>query len=238
MKGPFRELNGVLALVLRREWERDNLAFLGTTFGFRREDRCLTAAHCIDGIPARDLLIVDLDEPMEVIRVDEVAYHPTADVAVLITERRERPTHEFYCDTHGQFMPGEEFTAFGYPSELSGRTPDFPVGRLFRGHFQRFFMQETLYLNPRTQTPYRFVAGEMSMGAPRGLNGGVVFSREPQYALGIVTGNMETYTERRQVVDERTGDQHVHLVESHIINYGVALLLSRVIGFLDEYVPK
>jgi hypothetical protein len=83
MRGPQRELNDVLPIVLKSEWERDSLAFLGTLFAFRRGDRFLTAAHCIHPIPVHDLLVVDLDEPMETLTVEHVEFHPTADIAAL-----------------------------------------------------------------------------------------------------------------------------------------------------------
>jgi hypothetical protein len=224
-------MGGVLVLVGRQAWERDEIAFFGTTFGFRTPDRFLTAAHCVKGLAAGDLLIVDLDEPMERIAVEEIVLHPEADVAVLKTRAVDRPRHAYFFDTHDQFMPGESFTAVGYPSQLLGSTPDMPVGRIFRGHFQRFFR----FTSPFDD--YRYIAGEMSIGAPGGLSGGPVFGSQPEFALGLVTGNMEAFTERRLVADEEVGGQRYRQVDAHIINYGVVLLLSRVRPFLDEHAP-
>jgi hypothetical protein len=56
--------------------------------------------------------------------------------------------------------------------------------------------------------------------------------------IGLVTENLEAYTERRQSVAEQAEGTRFIRVESAIINYGVALLLDRVRDWLDIHAPR
>src|SRR5260370_42073183 len=55
----------------------------GTCTAFQRPDLALTAAHCIEGIDAKDLHVFFFSRGGEMRTVEEVTRHGTADLCVL-----------------------------------------------------------------------------------------------------------------------------------------------------------
>lgn len=103
-----------------------------------------------------------------------------SDVAFLVAERMDNDHDPFpltYQPPPDGLVDGGTFIGFGYPVE--GSDGAMPVGRLFRGHFQRYFG----YTPPGATEPY--FAGEMSIPAPAGFSGGpLAYESQPQ-SLGL-----------------------------------------------------
>lgn len=218
-------------LVISVRDHRDS--YEGTCFAFRQPHVVLTAAHCIPD-EASELWV---DFPVQQTRrmVVDIVQHPSVDVAIMVTSRRDDDDGMGYSagafwNCVGNVSLGEEFMAYGFPTEGPYHEADAPTPRLFVGHYQRFLRFD------RFRTSY--FAGEMSMPAPAGLSGGPVFRPgAPQMVTGLVTTNLETYS-LRDLIDEVDADGVRTRVESHqVIRYGLAAMLSEVEPWLDEHIP-
>jgi S1-C subfamily serine protease len=202
---------------------------LGTCFAFRHRTRFLTAAHCVGRLAAEEIGIV-LPNAISVgtYRVQSVARHPTADLAVLKVAEADLPS----IDTFGYFGAhalGQGFMAYGFPEDVFGDTPLRPTERVFRGFIQRFMAH-------KSYQGYEYDALEMSIGAPAGLSGGPVFTPDaPWLIIGLVTENLRSTTFLQAVQEIQAGGAVYRESLHETINYGVALRLESQAEFLDQH---
>src|SRR5438093_351475 len=182
----------VTGLVLLRQPGRDDVSVGGTCFAFRHRNVLLTAAHCVP--EGQDVFVwMNTPERRTPTRAD-VCLHPSADLAVLrVPALDEDETVANYVLNLG---PAEmrlygDFQSFGYPVEGPSdlrAVGQQPTARLFKGHFQRYFVHES------HTDGLKYWAGEMSIPAPAGLSGGpVCWPGDPPQLCGLVTTNLETY---------------------------------------------
>lgn len=207
----------------------------GTCFLFRHDTIALTAAHCIPqngvNLAAHFPLLGRTDS------VTEVRRHPNADIAVLFLGKQPdqyppRPEHAFW-DRVSNWHLGEDFIAYGYPSEGPSFTSENgPTPRLFKGYYQRFF-------HHNAPQGGQYLAGEMSIPAPGGLSGGPIFRPGAHTMLtGIVTANNDSYA-ITDSIEEVTDEGKIFRLESRrVITYGTALMLSGVTDWLRGEVPS
>jgi len=107
-----------------------------------------------------------------------------------------------YQRPDNELVDGGAFIGFGYPIE--GSESAEPVGRLFKGHFQRHFGYE-----PPDGTGSYF-AGELSIPAPAGFSGGpLAYVCPATAARGVVAANHDVWVtlDRFEAV-ERDGIVH------------------------------
>jgi len=216
---------------------KQGFSFAGSCFLFREDNVVLTAAHCV---PASiDTVIVHFPFARREMQVEEIHRHPTADVALLICEARYAyrsgngyPETAFW-DGVSNFTLGEQFSAFGYPSEgPTFNSEASPTPRFFTGHYQRFFDYES-------HDGFKYQAGELSIPAPGGLSGGPVFrSAAPQMITGLVTANAETYAITDSIDDVLSDGTKYRQESRRVLTYGVALMLSDHAQWLHSYVPN
>lgn len=57
--------------------------FVGSCFGFRRNNWLLTAAHCVRDTPVDSISVSSYGEQRRELPVEEVILHPKADIALL-----------------------------------------------------------------------------------------------------------------------------------------------------------
>jgi trypsin-like peptidase len=209
---------------------------LGGCFRFRHEHMVFTAKHCV---PTSEDLVTFFPRSRRAQRVTRVEGHPTADIALLVTEAQPsdsgsgHPTNAFW-DRVSNWRLGEEFMAFGYPVE--GPSPEAPAGtpiaRLFIGHYQRFFE----YSSPSRDN---YLVGEMSIPAPAGLSGSPLFrAGAPQMVTGMVTTNLESYAVTDSITEVRDGEKAYREEARKVIAYGLALILSNVSDWLRDVLPE
>lgn len=200
----------------------------GTCAALARRHMALTASHCLptdEGISAY-VILPGNGAPRPVLRTER---HPTADLAVLISAPRdEELDSQVFSDVDDTLEEGGDFRAFGYPVEGVGQ----PVGRLYKGHFQRYFG----YTDVRDR---EYFAGEMSIPAPAGLSGGPVSRRSaPNLLTAIVTTNVESYV-LLDAVEEVEKDGKTLRVESRrVVTYGIAAMLHGVRDWLKGIVSE
>jgi hypothetical protein len=159
-------------------------------------------------------------------RVQQVERHPSVDLAVLIAERLERDEEPFpllYQPPPEGLVDGGTFIGFGYPVEGSGGPT--PVGRLFRGHFQRYFG----YTAPGAKEAY--FAGEMSIPAPAGFSGGpLAYDIEPQKLVAIVTTNHDSWAVVDRIEEVEKDGTRYHEEVRRVVSYGIAAMFSQEIA--------
>jgi Trypsin-like peptidase domain len=208
-------------------------AFLGTCFRFRHERVALTAAHVV---PQTEDLVLVFPRSGRTQIVQNVARHPTADIAVLVTEAQSTDSEDGYPQTAfwdqvGNWGLGEEFMTYGYPSEGPTTEPDATHPRLFVGYYQRFF-QATMPGN------YRYLAGEMSVPALAGMSGSPLFRPgAPQMVTGMVTTSVESYTITDSVEEVTHDAERLRIEARKVISFGTALMLSDTTEWLHAVVP-
>jgi hypothetical protein len=124
----------------------------------------------------------------------------------------------------------QDYMTFGYPQGFNGLLAS-PTPRAFHGHIQRFFPY-TSHLG------YKYLAAELSAGAPRGLSGAAVFNARHQGRLyGVVVENVRTTTELETILEVQNGDKTHRELYHNLINYGVAVWLPSVQEWVDRVVP-
>lgn len=222
--------------MLFRKVEDNRLLYLGTCSLFRTPTVALTAAHCIDESWPAASLSVALPTADRSHNVSSIRRHWTKDIAILTLDEVniiESPItdHAFWSPVDNWAL-GEAFMAPGFPTEATGdRGSELPTMRLLTGNFQRFFMYQ-----PSSFAMY--VAGEMSVPAPSGLSGAPLLRPSaPQMLLGMVTTNYDSYTVQDQVEEIDRDGVPTRYESRRIVSYGIALMLSRVAGWLRFAIP-
>lgn len=230
------------AVALVYEGQQDGSEhFLGTCFAFRYKNRFLTAHHCV---AEKDVSRLSVFHPQDFVhtKVESMAVHPTADIAVLVLASGRHETDVWlHFDTDNRL--GNDFMAYGFPEdqfapeqEAAERSFVYrgnPTARLFKGYFQRYF-------NHRSRLPagYQYRAGEMSIGCPAGLSGGPLFRPMSVHSLcGLVTENFESATVLHWKERAVEGSGTHTTEQARIINYGVCVMLSSVADWLEEHCP-
>ncbi len=222
---------GAVGVIVQRDAEGRPSA-LGTAFAFRSAECWVTARHCVPGDVAQAAVATTLGKVYwRTIR--EAFTHPDADIAVLHVEPKDRndPAVPFYACA-STYLLGEDFIAYGFPESVFGQDQREPTPRLFKGYYQRFIKEY------RSHNGSTYDAGEMSIPAPPGLSGGPLFRPGTQQILtGMVTDNLDSSTTLDAVHQEIEGGETRTTHYQRVITYGIALMLDRVEGWLDEYVP-
>ncbi len=209
----------------------DKVNILGSCFAYFSRHVFLTAAHCIGDIPPSALRVWSPteDTPHRLIR--RVVTHPTADLAVLISEP---PGSDFTPFREVlEVEAGEEVHAYGYQKD----TTDLGIqvlDRHFHGVVQRLLTWEI-------QRPYSYDAIELSFGAPPGLSGGPLYqSLLPDrfgtvYVLGgMITGNRQASTPFKTITEVHEGSEHYIERIDYVTDYGIALNLAAHSKWLAE----
>jgi hypothetical protein len=132
----------------------------GTCFAFRERHNFLTAEHCV---PEGAQVIV-LQEPNRLQRgALALERNPAHDVALVRTAplEDEIAATQIVNSIPDDIVDGGDFMNYGYP--IDGGVGGL-VGRLLKGHFQRYFG----FTNSRRHT---YFAGEMSIATPAGHSG-------------------------------------------------------------------
>jgi hypothetical protein len=206
-------------------------SFLGTCFSFRRPDRFLTAQHCVKGVA--DLVIISGNQGFQ---VAHVITHDKADAAILQVDAGGKQLGEPFAKLGDPVRLGEDFHASGFVSDLM--PPSGTPGQRTRAF--RPYVQRTLLYDE--QSPYRYLAAELSMACPAGLSGGPLFPYADP-AFGVVTGLITTNVdvamahEAFEEIEERTGNETKIVHYRRVITYGIALLLYGIREWLDEQIP-
>ncbi len=205
----------------------------GTCFAFRQPHVVLTAAHCV---PAEAEIWVEFPRRGDRRRAIRVVKHPEADIAVIITEPLANDDGRGYAkgtfwDCVGNWGLGEEFLAYGFPTEGPFQETCSPTPRLFVGHYQRFMWFDA-------PNRGRYLAGEMSIPAPAGLSGGPVFRREaPSMLTGLVTSNVETYSVLHSIDEVDDSGGRYREESRRVIQYGLVAMLSDIEEWIDQLIP-
>lgn len=228
-------MNPLRAVGLIRRWEpgaAEHGAYLGSCFAYRWQNRFLTAAHCVAGLPPSSISIETAGGLTSTI--SGLVQHPTADIAIMEPfggQIAGRETHPFEIVTESYGL-GEEIMAFGYPVDVLGPSGIDPVPRLFKGYFQRFIEEYRAY------TGFRYRAAELNFACPRGLSGGPIFRPGAQnVVLGLATENLRSTTSLDGLETRNSRSETVTIEYREVISYGTALMLSAVSDWLDTYCP-
>ncbi|WP_426624485.1 S1 family peptidase [Leifsonia sp. McL0607] len=195
----------------------DRSSLLGSCAIFQQRHILLTAAHCIPDDTALELVAV-LPGDVGARRIREVVLHPAADLAVAFLEPQdpEPLAPQVFTDVDSTLTEGGDFYAFGYPVEGTGK----PVGRFFKGHFQRYFEYED-------SSGRNYFAGELSIPAPGGLSGGPVSAaHSPNRLAAIVTANVESYVIVDSVSEVDDDGKQYREESRRVISYGIAAMLT------------
>jgi hypothetical protein len=190
------------------------IQYSGTGAIYVRGNVVVTAAHCVpDDADAKYAFKAPGVKDAWVAHT--VVRHPEADLAVMVGHPDiPMPSTGVYRGVDETLAEAGDFCAFGYPAEQ-----DTAVGRVFKGHFQRYFG----YVDPAGKS---YFAGEMSVPAPAGLSGGPV-SRPatPDLLSGIVTANHDSYL----IVDSFEETEINGMVSKgqikRVVSYGIAAML-------------
>lgn len=96
-------------------------SLLGTAAMHRRPTRSLTAAHCVRDVPNPRRIRIEFPRLGYFARVTDVHLHPDADLAVLVSPDDELdprlPPMDPFRLSADDYSLGEEFAAYGYPTE-------------------------------------------------------------------------------------------------------------------------
>jgi hypothetical protein len=184
----------------------------------------VTASHCIPEQADAAFVSMPGEPGRRIIGIDR---HETADIAVLVGERfdDEPMSSQVYLRTGLNDLPfGGDFVTFGYPD---GAPESNPVGRLMKGHFQRYF----------GYSPVRggsYFAGEMSIPAPAGMSGApVCWAMRPQELIGVVTTNHDSYTIIDSIAEVDSNGKSYKETNRRMVSYGIAAMLSGLEEWLD-----
>jgi len=194
--------------------------FLGTTFALWSGVNWVTAAHCIEGQP-KDNLTVAL--PNRHLPVERIAKHPEADIAVLRAIGPANQHQSFIHQIYPAVDAGFEFSTFGYPEDTMGPSAGIAVPRYFKGYYQRTLSY--------SRNQYSYAAAELNIACPGGLSGGpVVVENSPTTVASMVCENIDA-AQWLDSVEVSDGERDNNF---KILNYGVALVLDPLQGWLRE----
>ncbi len=196
----------------------------GTCFAFRERHNFLTAEHCVpEGAQA-----IVLQEPNRIQRgALAIERNPAHDVALIRTAplEEEGAANQIVNGIPDDIVDGGDFMTYGYPIDEGGGGL---IGRLLKGHFQRYFG----FKNSRGHT---YFAGEMSIAAPAGHSGGpVVRASSPQSLEGIVTTNHDSYIVLDQIEEVEENGKTLRVESRRIVTYGIAAMATSLKPWLTE----
>ena len=205
-------------------------SFLGTCFAYKDSGVLVTAAHCVGDLPPEEVVAVWAGPIVR--RVAAIEKHGLADIAVLSVPRLESPID---CFTHA--LPyeqlGGDFYAIGFTELVPAGGPYLPMARLHKGYFQRFFDHENSFWG------YHYGAGEMSIPSPGGLSGGPIFLPSAQQSvIAMVTENVHSATVLDSVEETSESGKEYKALHYAIVQFGVALMMAPVSGWLENQVSK
>lgn len=221
-----------VAGVFRADASGEPSAFLGTCFAFRQTNCFLTANHCVGTLQETDVLIV---HPLirRTLRVEEIARHKTADIALLKSEPIESEDAQSFLLAVSDRKLGTDCIAYGFPEMIFGSKSKQPTARLFKCYFQRFMSYESIIYG------YLYEAAELNIACPAGLSGGPVFKDDwTMLICGLVTENLQSTTYLDSVEEIQKDGVVIKKQYQNMINYGVCLMLSDVRDWLNEHIPK
>jgi hypothetical protein len=212
-------------------FHKNTRQFLGSSFIFRYTDTLLTAAHCVEKLNPKDILIKIFSTNNKVYEVIDIERHPKADVAILrvkgINEREiGYPKSSLFDDN----IFGLEVVSCGFPEDSQLGFSE-PTARVFRGHVQRF-------VNWKSYLGYDYIGAELSFRCPGGLSGGELFNREHVgRTYGLITENIRTSSILDSIEEiEENGEIYREHHES-IIYYGIAVWLPAISDWIDLKIP-
>ena len=209
-----------------------NPEFLGSCFAYRSRTHLITAAHCVTGLVAKEILVATTHQRVVLRRGTRLRIHPTADLAIVETESGDDMMEPFLKLPGGHAL-AQDFYAYGFPEDIFGPDGSRPTPRAFKGHFQRFMRYQSRF-------GYEYAAGELSIPAPAGLSGGPVFGTDhvaAGYVYGVVTENLESTTVLHSVEEVDNDGSVIKTRYQNVINYGVAVILAEYSDWLDEHIP-
>jgi hypothetical protein len=164
--------------------------------------------------------------------IQRVVTHPTADLAVLISEPSDSDFTPFK-EPLLEVEPGDEVHAYGYLQDTTDHGIE-PLDRHFYEVAQRVFTWDI-------QKPYSYDAIELSFGTPPGLSGGPLYKSflvdrlGIQYFLvGMVTGNREASTHLETITEVHEGSEHYSEHIHSVTNYGIAINLAPYTKWLTK----
>jgi S1-C subfamily serine protease len=206
--------------------------FLGSCFAYSSPHHFVTAAHCIrDTTPSTLQVWHPFEEDALDIRISHVITHPTADLAVLISEPSDSdftPYREVL-----EVEAGEEVHAYGFHKD----TTDLGIqvlDRHFHGVVQRLLTWEI-------QRPYSYDAIELSFAAPPGLSGGPLYKSYTDSEggtffslIGMITGNRQASTPVKTITEVHEGSDHYIERIDHVTDYGIAINLAPYTKWLAK----
>ncbi len=206
---------------------------LGSCFAYKHSHTLITAAHCVRGLDRQDVgfAIPTGDVNDEGLSVNEIACHPTADIAVVkIADLGPLKILEYFWDFETAAGWGDEVMAFGFPADASLEAGVRPTPRMFRGFIQRYFHHKSFQ-------GFEYLAAELSVGAPAGLSGGpVCWTRDQSKVLAVVAENLESSTFLAKIEDVDENGQRYRQETRHIINYALGVALYDVAEWLEEQI--
>jgi hypothetical protein len=206
--------------------------FVGTCFAFRTGEHFITAAHCASSLQAHQLAI---RTPLGGLIKSALSLekHPDADLAIVRVPsiHAEGDVVEPFALIVGNWSLGEDFYAYGYPVDVMSAAPTQPVERLFKGHFQRFVQY-------KSEFGYSYLAAELSFPSPAGLSGGPLFRpAAPSVVLGLAAENLRSRSVLEELEERRDDTGRIEQRYSRLIEYGVAVMLSPLLPWIDERIP-
>ncbi|GAA1021448.1 hypothetical protein Aple_073770 [Acrocarpospora pleiomorpha] len=204
----------------------ESFRFGGSCAAYLKRNIILTAAHCLPDDNKAFVLLPGDKQLRSVIRAER---HPTTDIAVLLVDAFENDIpNQNFMGINSELSEGQDFLAFGYPDVAS--TTVLPPGRLFKGHFQRFF-------GYRSPSGHQYFAGEMNIPAPAGLSGGpTVHPLKPQLISGIVTTNVDSYIVIDHLEEVEQNGRTFRVESKRIVSYGIAAKPGGLDSWLQEII--
>lgn len=215
--------------------------FLGSCFSLRWGHFFVAPSHCLGTLQPAQVRVSSATLLMT--QPEEITHHGGADICVLRLRQLDFEPGVPFWGIAESYEPGEEFNALGWPedclADIAAAGLPIPEGdppwakvRLLSGTYQRFIPHYA------GDDGFSFLAGELSIPCPLGLSGGPLFGPQtPQMVTGMVVGNLRTRS-AADVSAHVHRDGTIHEEEhSRVIDYGVALMLDHVEGWLNEHVP-
>jgi len=206
--------------------------FLGSCFAYYFPHIFLTATHCIQSRTSSAVRVCGVDEGTEDRLIQQVVIHPTADLAVLITDPSESGFDPFRQVI--EVEPGDEVHAYGFQEDTTDHGIEL-LDRHFHGVAQRLLTWDI-------QRPYSYDAIELSFGTPPGLSGGPLYKTflNPRTGtihcvlVGMVTANREASIHLETITEVQNGNKHYAERIHSVTNYGIALNLTPYTKWLNK----